>query len=100
MLRSLFLLLLLAVPLSQQACIWRLWTKGEPIEERTFDVYGNVRSVTGKGLLIETKKGEQTFVLVPSSIKGGDFEIGTYVHVYYRKQGDQNVVTMVVEKIR
>ena len=99
MLRPLLFVLLLVVPMAQQGCIWKLWTK-EPIEERTFDVYGNVQSVTEKGLVVETKKGEQTFVLVSSSIKGGDFEIGTYVHVYYKKQGDQNVVTMVVEKIK
>lgn len=80
-------------------CIWRLWTEGKPIELKTFDVYGNVQSITEEQLVITTKKGEQTFVMAASSIKGGDFEAGTYVHVYYKKLEGKNVVTMVVEKI-
>ena len=91
--------LLLVIPLLQPACIWKLWTKDKPIEERVFDVYGEVRSVSEKGFMIKTKKGEQTFVLAATSIKGSDFESGAYVHVYYKKLGEENVVTMVVEKV-
>lgn len=99
MMRKLFIPLLL-LAFFQPACIWRLWTKDKPIELRSFDVYGTVRSVTQDGLVIETKKGEQTFVLGPSSIKGSDFKVGAYVHVYYKKLGGVDVVTMAVEKIK
>lgn len=99
MIRRWFLAGLLALCLIEPACIWRLWTEGEPIELKIFDVYGNVQSITQEQLVIQTKKGEKTFVIVPSSIKGGDFQVGALVHVYYKKRESENVVTMVVEKI-
>jgi hypothetical protein len=85
--------------LMQPACFWRLWTKETPIEERTFDVYGEVKSITQEQLVIQTKRGEETFILTTSSIKGSDFGPGATVHVYYRKRGDVNEITMVVEKV-
>lgn len=95
------LLVLLLFLILQPACFWRLWTKEKPIELKTFDVYGTVQSVTQDRLVIKTKKGtEQTFVLATSSIKGADFKPGAYVHVYYKKQGGVEVVTMAVEKIK
>ena len=93
------LIFLLTILAGQSGCIWKLWSKGEPIEERIFDLYGTVESISEERLVLQTKKGEHVFMMIPSSIKGSDFGSGTYVHVYYRKDGDINVVTMVVEKI-
>lgn len=99
--RTVLILTLIFIPLSQPGCIWRLWTKEKPIEEKTFDVYGTVQSVTPDRLVIQTKKGEQrTFVIAPSSIKGSEFKEGAYVHVYYKTLGEGEVITMVVEKIK
>ena len=83
--------------LLQPACFWR---KGKPIEEKMFDVYGTVKSVSEEQLVLSTKKqGEVTFLFTPASIKGSDFEDGALVHAYYKKSGDSNHITMVVEKI-
>ncbi|GAB4236979.1 MAG: hypothetical protein Kow00109_10670 [Acidobacteriota bacterium] len=80
-------------------CIWKLWSKGPPPEERIYDVYGTVQSITRESLVIVTKN-ERTmeFAMVDSSIKGSDFGPGAYVHVYYRQVGEKPEVTMVVEK--
>jgi hypothetical protein len=93
------LLALMIVLLMQPACFWRLWTKEKPIEERTFDVYGQVKSITQEQLTIQTRRGEETFILTSSSVKGSDFGPGATVHVYYRIIGGENVITMVVEKV-
>ncbi|HUG43874.1 MAG TPA: hypothetical protein VMN76_06495 [Acidobacteriota bacterium] len=91
-----FLLVLALCAGTQQACIWKLWSK-KPIEERTLDVYGTVETITGEELVITTRRGEtQQFVMLDSSIKGSDFEEGAYVHVYYRLVEDRKEVTMVV----
>lgn len=91
--------LLLALCLFQPACIWKLWSKDEPPEERIHDVYGTVESVSKTSLVIRAKRGKLEFALLDSSIKGSDFDAGAYVHVYYKIQGEANVVTMVVEKV-
>jgi len=98
-------LILIALTLAlgvQTGCFWRLWTKPKPIEERTFDVYGTVKSITTERVVIETddKKREETFVITDASIKGSDFQPGAHVHVYYKIKGDVKEVTMVVEKIK
>ena len=85
--------------LAQPACIWKLWSKGEPEEERIYDVYGTVESVTRDRLVIRNKKGPRHFVFRSTSIKGSDFDTGTYVHVYFKKKDGINEITMVVEKI-
>jgi len=96
MVRSLHLSCLLLLVL-QWGCFWKNDT---PIEERIFDVYGTVQSVSLSELVIQVKKNEEiTFRISPSSIKGSDFESGAYVHVYYKLKGDVKEVTMVVEKI-
>ncbi len=95
MVRSLRLSCLLLLVL-QWGCFWRNDT---PIEERIFDVYGTVQSISLSELVIQGKKEEITFRIIPSSIKGSDFETGAYVHVYYKVKGDVKEVTMVVEKI-
>ncbi|RPJ64039.1 MAG: hypothetical protein EHM23_01075 [Acidobacteria bacterium] len=86
----------------QTGCFWRLWTKPKPIEERTFDVYGTLKSITPERVVIETndKKRQETFALTDASIKGSDFQPGAQVHVYYKVKGDVKEVTMVVEKIK
>lgn len=94
------LIFLLTILVGQPGCIWKLWSNEKPIEERIFDVYGTVQSISEERLVLQTKKGKHVFMMVPSSIKGSDFRSDTYVHVYYRKDGDVNIVTMVVEKIK
>ncbi|MDA2933993.1 hypothetical protein MYX82_06585 [Acidobacteria bacterium AH-259-D05] len=92
-----FCLLLLTAP---TACIWKLWTDDTPLEERIFDVYGTVQSISPDELVIQTNKSQQlTFRMLPSSVRGGDFDSGVYVHVYYKLKADIKEVTMVVEKI-
>ncbi len=98
MTRSL-LVAFLVLLLSQSGCIWKLWTNDTPLEERIYDVYGTVQSISLDELIIQTDKEELTFRMRPSSIKGGDLEPGTYVHVYYLMREDVKDVTMVVEKI-
>ena len=95
MLRSLHLSCLLLLVL-QWGCFWKNDT---PIEERIFNVYGTVQSISLSELVIQGKDGNITFRIRPSSIKGSDFEPGAYVHVYYKLKGDVKDVTMVVEKI-
>ncbi len=95
MLRSLHLFCLLLLVL-QGGCFWKNDT---PIEEKIFDVYGTVQSVSLSELIIQSKNAEITFRINSSSIKGSDFEAGAYVHVYYKLRDDVKEVTMVVEKI-
>ncbi len=97
------ILIALALALTvQTGCFWRLWTKPKPIEERTFDVYGTVKSIATERVVIETsdKKREESFVITDASIKGSDFQPGARVHVYYKIKGDVKEVTMIVEKIK
>ena len=84
----------------QPSCIWKLWTDDTPIEEKIFDVYGTVESISIDDLVIQSDKNQQmTFRMAPSSVLGGDFEAGAYVHVYYKQKETIKEVTMVVEKI-
>ncbi len=98
-LRSCSKLLLLLLLLAQPGCFWKLWSKEKPLEERSFDVYGTVETISPQTLVIRTKKGPIEFQMVDSSIKGSDFGPGAYVHVYYRIREGQKQVTMVVEKV-
>ena len=95
MVRSLRLLCLLLLVL-QWGCFWKNDT---PIEDKIFDVYGTVQSISLSELVIQGKNEELTFRFSQSSIKGSDFDPGAYVHVYYKLKGDVKEVTMVVEKI-
>ncbi|HRR27425.1 MAG TPA: hypothetical protein P5300_12095 [Acidobacteriota bacterium] len=93
------LLLVLACSLLGGGCIWKLWSKGPPPEERIYDVYGTVESITKDTLVIVTRRNQRLeFSMVDSSIKGSDFGPGTYVHVYYRQLEGKPEVAMVVEK--
>ena len=84
----------------QPSCIWKLWTDDTPVEEKIFDVYGTVESISLDELVIQSTKNQRlTFRMTPSSVRGGDFEAGAYVHVYYKQKEAIKEVTMVVEKI-
>ena len=99
--RRLPLLLLLLLILFPSGCIWKLWTDDTPIEERVFDVYGTVESISPEELVVQNRGERLTFRMLPSSVKGSDFGAGTYVHVYYHLRGEGGTVkevTMVVEK--
>ncbi len=98
MTRSLLLASLLLF-VSQSGCIWKLWTNDTPMEERVSNVYGTVQSISLDELIILANDQELIFRMRPSSMKGGDLEPGTYVHVYYQLREDVKEVTMVVEKI-
>ena len=96
---SLVLIVLAIALLAQPACFWR---KPKPIQERTFDVYGIVKSISADKLVIEPrgKKTEESFVMTDASVKGSDFAAGALVHVYYKIKEDTKEVTLVVEKIK
>ena len=96
--RSLKLILLVLV-LAQSGCFWKLWQKKPAPEEVRYDVYGTLETITQDRLEISTKKGNQTFVLGPASVKGSNFKGGEYVHVFYKKTSEGDVVTLVVKKI-
>ena len=98
MLRSLILVLILLSTV-QMGCIRKLW-KDTPIEDKVFDVYGTVQLINDAQIVVQTEQGEQPFVMGSASIKGADFDLGAYVHVYYKMKGKLKEVTMVVEKIK
>lgn len=99
--RHLCLTLLIAAALIvQPACIWKLWSKGPPIEERQFDVYGQVESINLEQLVVNTKQGRMTFLFGPASVKGSDtFDPGQVVHVMYKQRDEGHIVTLVVKKV-
>ncbi len=98
--RHLCLTLFAAALIAQPACIWKLWSKGPPIEERQFDVYGQVESISAKQLIVDTKQGRRTFLFGPASVKGSDtFDQGQVVHVLYKKLDEGDVITLVVKKV-
>jgi len=96
---SLVLILLAIVLLTQPACFWR---KPKPIQERTFDVYGTVKSVSADKLVIAPrgKNTEETFAITDASVKGSEFAPGALVHVYYKINDKVKEITLVVEKIK
>ena len=89
-------IVLLLLLLSPTGCLFK---KGKPPEEKQYDVYGTVQSVTTDELVIQTSKGNEQFAMVDSSVKGGDFGAGAYVHVFYRLRDNQKQVVLVVEKV-
>jgi hypothetical protein len=95
------LLITLVLSVAQGGCFWKLWSKPKAPGEKVFDVYGNVESVDPDRIVIRSRKGGiETFIMGPASIKGGDFEQGDLVHVYYKQVEQGKIVTMVVEKIK
>ncbi len=96
--RYLFLFVALIL-LAQPACFLKFWGKGPPPGEVKHDIYGTLQDISAEKIVVETKKGVQTFIMGPASIKGGDLRQGDYVHVFYKNKEEGAVVTMVVEKI-
>ena len=95
-------LLLSLLLLSQPGCFWRLWTgksDAEKQQERVYDLYGTVESVTLDELVVTTKGGQRTFLFGDASIKGGDFSEGAQVHIYFKQTDAGDIITMVVEKV-
>ena len=99
------LLLLLVLLAAQPACFLKFWGGSDSddaeaqAKPKIYDVYGTVESVSADSLVIQTKKGKQSFRFGPASIKGSDFGAGAYVHVYFKQVEQVKEVTMVVEKI-
>lgn len=92
--------LILIALLLPSACISKLWKKEKDPTQKVYDVYGTVKVLSKDEIIVQTKGGTTAnFIMGPASIKGGDFGEGAYVHVYYRKLEEGEVVTMVVEKI-
>ncbi len=92
-------LLLTVVP--QPACIWKLWSKPKNPQERVYDLYGSVQSINLERLVIDARQGgTRTFYFTDASTKGGDFGPGAFVHVYFKKRGERDEITLVVEKIK
>jgi len=87
------------------------WTKVEsPKEEnlnpwerseKIYDFFGEVISLAPDRITVQTKMGTQDFILNKDSILGeSEYEQGAPVHVYYRKEAQGYVVTMVVRKVK
>jgi hypothetical protein len=81
-----------------QACFFRRKKVEGP---KVLDVLGTVQQVTISSITIQTGGGVMDFSMSPSTVRGTtDFRTGMYVHVYYTRQGEQNLATMVVEKVK
>ena len=98
--RSLLCVLCVLLVAPQPACIWKLWTDDTRVEEKIFDVYGTIESISIDELVIQSDSNQRlTFLMTPGSVRGGDFETNAYVHVYYKQKEAIKEVTMVGEKI-
>ena len=103
--RATLIILLLTLTV-QPACFLKFWGKGDKqVKEKEakvkiYNIYGTVQEISRESLSIDSKKGPMQFTMAPSSIKGSDFKAKAYVHVYYKQENGENVVTMVVEKIK
>ena len=66
---------------------------------KIYDFHGTLVSMDSRSLVVDSEWGTQTFLMDDSSIKGAsDYEPGTPLHIYYKEEGDENLVTMVVRK--
>ena len=43
----------------QPSCIWKLWTNDTPLEERIYDVYGTIESISSDELVIQSSNNQQ-----------------------------------------
>ncbi len=86
--------------ISSSACLFRRKKKDPSAKPKLYDELGTVQQVSANFITIQTKKGAQTFTMNASTVRGGEFKTGMYVHVYYYKQPTQNLATMVVEKVK
>jgi len=95
--RRSLILLLCVLAFSSPACIWKLWSNGPPPEEREYDIYGTVESVSAQQIVIQTKGGSRSFLLDQASVKGGDFQLGARIHVFYKLKEAGETVVLAVE---
>jgi hypothetical protein len=69
-------------------------------KEKIYDFYGTVESMDSHHLEIESERGIREFAIDDSTIKGAPrYDPGRYVHVYYKENDGENIVTMVGRKI-
>lgn len=95
-----FLIFALAGPLiAGQACLFRRGKKGTEAP-KVYDVLGTIQQVSPNAIVIQTGKGSETFAMDPSTVRGGNFKPGMYVHVYYHREPNQNLATMIVERVK
>ena len=67
---------------------------------RVYDFAGAVEAMTKTSLTVTSKWGKRSFLLDEVTITGQrNFEPGTPVRVYYKKQGNEYLVTMVFRTI-
>lgn len=69
-------------------------------EEKIYDFYGTVESMDSRSLVVNSKWGSRTLMLDDATIKGASsYDPGTNIHVFYKVQGDDLLVTMVFRRI-
>lgn len=74
--------------------------KKDKDKEQVFDFYGTVESMDNKSLVVDSEWGARSLLLDDATIKGAsNYDPGTGVHVFYKEQGDELLVTMVFRKI-
>jgi ferric enterobactin receptor len=67
---------------------------------RSFDFYGTVETMTPTQLTVAARWGSRSFAVNEATITGReDYPAGTPVHVYYKREAGQDLVTMVVRKV-
>ena len=98
--RSLLVFFFVILSLAGSACLFRHRKDGEPARPKTYDMLGTVREASAGSITVESGKGAEIFVMNAATVRGGDFKPGMYVHVYYTRQTDRNVATMVVERVK
>lgn len=98
--RSFLVLFLVILSLAASACLFRHKKGDVPARPKTYDVLGTVREASASSITVEAGKGAETFVMNAATVRGGDFKPGMYVHVYYTRQTDRNIATMVVERVK
>ncbi|HEY3132880.1 MAG TPA: hypothetical protein VGL91_25740 [Acidobacteriota bacterium] len=90
----------LGIIVSSGSCLFRRKKKDVSAKPKLYNELGTIQQVSANSVTIQTKKGSQSFAMNASTVRGGEFRTGMYVHVYYYKQSNQNLATMVVEKVK
>ena len=86
------------------------WTKEEAADknkqkllsklDEVFDFYGTVMESKPGAITIQTKRGTQEFLLSPNTLKGeAEYESGAFVHIYYQRKGQTNLVSQIFRKV-
>ncbi|MBI3940620.1 MAG: hypothetical protein HY315_07275 [Acidobacteria bacterium] len=99
--RRRFLVFALALPaLVCQACLFRRKKEEQPTTPRIYNVLGIVQHVSPTSITVQTRDGTEMFAMTGSTVRGGEFAPGMYVHIYYYQEQNQDVAKMVVERVR